>query len=262
MAVDMKLLKQLRAMTHAPMNACKSAIEEADGDLDRAQEILREKGALKAAKKADRETNEGIVVVEQFGDKVVGLKLACETDFVAKNETFKRLWKDIVEKLSTLESLENYAHLDATMKEDLEKVLKDNFVTIGENMQIIDAFVQTGTSYVYRHPGDKIASIIFYQGDEEKAKSVALQVAAMNPSYLSVDDVAIDEQVKYRTAFEAEVKDSGKPTDIMERIVEGKLGKIWAEIVLLEQSSIIDDTKTVKALLGDTMVTSYIRLAI
>lgn len=260
--VDMGTLKQLRAMTHAPLNACKSALEEADGDLERAQEILREKGALKAAKKADRETNEGIVVIEQFGDKVVWLKLWCETDFVAKNDTFKGLWQQIVEKLSTLGAVSGYDVVEDSMKEELEKILKDNFVTIGENMKIIDVFVQSGTAYIYRHPGDKVASVVFYAWDEQAAKAAALQIAAMNPSYLSVDDVPAADVEKYRAEFAEEVKDSGKPEDIQARIIEWKLQKIRSEIVLLEQVSIMDDSKKVKQALGETTISSYVRLAI
>jgi elongation factor Ts len=97
MASSIELVKKLRAMTHAPLKDCKSAIEESAGDLDRAQEILREKGALKAAKKADRETNEGVVVVKQDGSTTVGVKIACETDFVAKNDTFLTLASDVAD---------------------------------------------------------------------------------------------------------------------------------------------------------------------
>ena len=262
MAVDMKTLKELRNITHAPLGACKSALEEAGGNIDEAQEILRKKWALKAAKKADRATNEGIVVVEQFEDKVVWLKLACETDFVAKNETFRNLGKEIVKRLSALENIEHYDDLDTWLKEELETLLKDNFVVIGENMKIIDVFVKHGKSYIYRHPGDKIAALVFYAGDESVAKNIALQVAAMNPQYLSVDDVPDDEKTKYKGEFEAEVKASGKPDEIVDRIVMGKLNKIWSEIVLLEQASIIDDSKKVKDTLGDTVINGYIRLAI
>ena len=260
--VDIARLKELRAMTHAPLKDCKSALEEANGDLGKAQEILREKGALKAASKADRATNEGIVVIKQFGDKTVGLKLACETDFVAKNDTFRWLADQIVEKLSSLDEITSYDEVDVNMKETLELVLKDNFVTIGENMQILDVFVQWGTAYIYTHPGDKVASVIFYTGDKDKAKATALQVAAMHPQYLTTEDVPADEVAKLQGQFAEEVAESGKPADIVKKIVTGKLQKEWNDIVLLEQISIVDDSKKIKDLLGDTVVHSYIRLAI
>lgn len=165
--VDVALIKKLRAMTYAPLKDCKSALEESDGDLDRAQEILREKGALKASKKADRETNEGTVIMKQTGTKNVGVMLACETDFVAKNSTFLGLAEQIAEQFTALDGeFASYGQFPSIAKEAAEKVLADNFVTIGENMKIVDAFSLTGGAYVYRHPGDKVAAIIFYEGDE------------------------------------------------------------------------------------------------
>lgn len=258
----MAVLKELRAITLAPLKDCKSALEDADGDLTRAQEILREKGALKAAKKADRATNEWMVIIKQFGDKTVGLKLACETDFAAKNDVFKWIANQIVEKLATLDALTTYAEVSEELQVEITKVLQDNAVTIGENMQVIDGFVKTGTSYVYTHPWDKVAAAIFYTGDEEKAKAVALQVAAMQPQFLSTDEISQETKDKLSAQFTEEMKDSGKPADILEKIIAGKLQKEWSDIVLLEQVSIIDDSKRVKDVLWDTVVHQYVRLSI
>lgn len=260
--VDMSTLKELRAITHAPLKDCKSALEDANGDLVKAQDILREKGALKAASKADRATNEGIVMIQKIGNKTIGLKLACETDFVAKNDTFRSLAAQIVTELNKLDVVDSWTQIDTAVQEKLNTILKDNFVTIGENMKILDAFVKEGNTYVYTHPGDKVASVIFYTGDEDKAKAVALQVAAMSPQYLTIDDVPTSEKEQLQAQFAQELQDSGKPTDIIEKIIMGKLQKVWNEMVLLEQTSIVDDSKKVKDLLGDTVVHSYIRLAI
>jgi len=261
--VDVALIKKLRALTHAPLKDCKSALEESNGDLDRAQEILREKGALKASKKADRETNEGTVAMKTANGKNVGLILASETDFVAKNPTFLGLASEIADQFSLLEGeLTSFDTFSDEAKADADKVLKDNFVTIGENMRIVNAFSLSGNAYIYRHPGDKVAAIVFYEGDEAVAKSVALQVAAMNPQYLSVDDVDAAEVEKLKAQFAEEMADSGKPADIVERIIEGKLQKAWSEIVLLEQTSIVDDSKKIKQLLGETTVSRYIRYAV
>lgn len=109
--VDMQTLKDLRAITQAPLKDCKDALQESGGDLERAQKILREKGAIKAANKADRATNEGVVMIKQYGDKTVGLKLACETDFVAKNDTFRSLATQIVDQLSNEQDFASYAQL-------------------------------------------------------------------------------------------------------------------------------------------------------
>lgn len=260
--VDIALIKELREKTFAPLKDCKEVLEQANGDLAEAEKLLREKGALKAAGKADRATNEGVVLIKQIGDKVAGLKLACETDFVAKNETFIGLGQQILDELMQLESVDSYAQLDEAKKTQLETILKDNFVTIGENMQILDAFVHQGTAYVYRHPGDKVASVVFYEGSADAAKQVALQAAAMSPVYLQVSDVPAEKVAELTELFTNEMKDSGKPADIIEKIVQGKLQKERSELVLLEQVSIVDDSKKVKELLGDTKVHAFIRYAI
>lgn len=262
MSVDMKLLKELRAMTHAPLNDCKRALEESGWDLDGAQDRLRERGALKAAKNADRATTEWIVVIKQIWDLIVGLKLACETDFVAKNDTFRDLANQIVEIVAGYGAVSDYESLDQEKKDALNKVLQDNFVTIGENMQIADVFTSSESGYIYTHPGDKVAAVVYYDGDEEAAKQVALQVAAMNPSALSVDDVSDDEKNTMKAEFTEEMKDSGKPEEIIENIITGKMNKKYSEFVLLEQTSIFDDSKKVKDTLWDTTVSGYVRYAI
>ena len=263
MSVDMSTLKELRALTHAPLKDCKDALEQSGGDLEQAQQILREKGAAKAAKNADRATNEGIVWIKQDGGKVAGLKLACETDFVAKNDTFRGLADQIVDLLIAKSGdIDSIEQLDPALKEELELVLKDNFVTIGENMQILDVFVASKQGYIYRHPGDKVAAVVYFDGSEDAAKNVALQVAAMNPQYLSRDDVAADQVAELKAGFEAELADSGKPADIVEKIIEGKLNKEFSEIVLLEQPSIVDDSQKVKQIIGETTISGYVRYAI
>lgn len=260
---DIALIKKLRGMTHAPLKDCKSAITEADGDLEKAQEILKEKWALKAAKKADRETNEGTIAVIKANDKVVWVKLACETDFVAKNPTFVWLAKQIAEIFGETDTdFEGVDAIPSDLLEKANKLLKDNFVTIGENMQILDAFALSGNCYVYRHPGDKIAAVVFYDGDAEKAKNVALQAAAMNPLYLSVDNIPQDEVDEAKKKLAEDLQDSNKPDDIKEKIVEWRLNKQWSEIVLLKQPAIVDDSKTVEGMLWDTTVTKFIRFAI
>ena len=263
MASSIELVKKLRAMTHAPLKDCKSAIEESAGDLDRAQEILREKGALKAAKKADRETNEGVVVVKQDGSTTVGVKIACETDFVAKNDTFLTLASDVADMFAWIsEDVLSIDSIDQAMLDAADAKLKDNFVTIGENMRLVDVFVLHASAYVYRHPGNKVAAVVVYEGEEDRAKEVALQVAAMNPTYLSVDDVPAADIEAMKVKFNEEMADSGKPADIIEKIVAWKLQKQWKDLVLLEQLSIVDDSQSVKAKLGETTVSQFIRFAI
>ena len=262
MSVDMKLLKELRGLTHAPLNDCKKALEASEWDMNGAQDWLRERGALKAAKNADRETHEWIVMIKQIDDLIVGLKLACETDFVAKNDTFKDLASQIIDLVAGYGAVSSFESLDQDKKDELNKVLQDNFVTIGENMQIADVFTSSDAGYIYTHPGDKVAAVVYYEGDAEAAKQVALQVAAMNPSYLSVEDVPATETAEMKSEFEEEMKDSGKPAEILENIIKGKMSKRYSEFVLLEQTSIFDDSKKVKDALWETTVSGYVRYGI
>jgi elongation factor Ts len=265
--VDINLLKQLRAETNAPLKDCKEALIEAEGDIEKAKEILRQKGALKAAKKAGRETNEGIVKVRQEGDKVYGVKLACETDFVARNEMFHELAEKILDILQQKVEgpVSNISQLPQELVEsEIQPLINEYIGKIGENIRLLDTFVEGGKVYVYRHPGDKVVAVVFYEGDDENtAKEVALQVAAMNPQYVSKEDVPVEEIEKMKETYREQLKDSGKPADIIERIVEGKINKDLSEIVLLEQPYIRDETKKIKEILPEGFkVNKFIRFAI
>jgi elongation factor Ts len=182
--VDMWLLKELRAATNAPLKDCKQALEDSGNDYAAAQEWLKEKGILKAASKADRVTKEWVVVVRTFWNKTVGTKLACETDFVAKNEVFWWLAVNVLEIASKSGPVASIAELDSGIKNEIDEMLQSNFVAIGENMQVADLFVREWTSVSYVHPGNKLVAVVFYDGDEQKAKAAAMQIAAMNPTYL------------------------------------------------------------------------------
>jgi elongation factor Ts len=245
MAVDMELLKRLRAITQAPLGECKQALEESQGDLDQAQQILRDKWALKASKKADRETNEWVVVIKHIWERTLGIKLACETDFVAKNETFIGLAHSLLTLVADATSslFSSYWDLSDDVKALLEDTIKSHFVTIGENMQIIDLFAHNGHAQIYTHPGDKIAVAVFFTWDEKLAKDAALQVAAMNPWYHSVANVPVEVVDAEKTRFMQELVDDKKPEEIKQNIVNGKLAKFYSEIVFEEQYCIKDDSK-------------------
>lgn len=265
MAIDMTLLKKLRDATFAPLGDCKQALEEANGDFDQAQEILRKKGILKAGKKAERETNEGNVKLIQKDGWLAGIKLLCETDFVAKNETFAELIDLLLEKIiahkSEVTSLET---IDAGLLESLQTIIAEFIGKIWENVQIGAVILNNKTAYVYNHPGNKVASIIYYEGtDNGIAKELALQVAAMNPTYLSFDDISTQEKEELLTQYREEMATSGKPANIIDQIIEGKLRKTLGESVLLEQEYIRDGGKKVKDLIsGDFVVKWFVRLSI
>lgn len=262
MGADMKLLKELRALTSAPLKDCKQALEETDNKFAEAQEWLKQKWIMKATSKADRATKEWIVVAKKIENKTIGLKLACETDFVARNETFRWLAEQIVRMLAQSPSIEDRTHIDSWLKESIEELLKEHFVAIGENMQVIDAFVQEGESYIYTHPGNKLLAVVFYSGDEWLVKEVAMQVAAMNPQYLRIEEIWTEQREQLAMKYREEVLASGKPAEIVEKIISGKIAKDMNEIVLLEQSSIVDDTQKVKERLKDTEINSFIRYSI
>ncbi len=266
MKVDMSLLKQLRDATLAPLKECKEALVEANGNLDEAKEVLRKKGMNKAGKKADRETNEGLVKVEKKGDKIVALKLLCETDFVAKNEAFAEFMDTLIEKISTdvTTAVASKEELDTGLLEELKTMIAEFVGKIGENVQLGDVIVAVENAYVYNHPGNKVASIIFFEGDnEEIAKEVALQVAAMNPTYLDFDAVPSEDITKMETEFREELLKSGKPENIVDQIVKGKINKSLADYVLLEQAYIRDGAKKIKEIIpADFKITAYKRIAI
>lgn len=261
----MELLKKLRELTFAPLKDCKDALVEAEGDLDKATGILKEKGILKAGKKADRETNEGSVKVIKEWNWTAWVKLSCETDFVAKNETFQELLDVLLKELILSQvSVESISDLDATLLDTLTKIVSEFVGKIGENVKLEDTFVTDGNVFVYNHPGNKVATVVYYNGDnEEIAKEVALQVAAMNPTYLSRADVAEDFINELKEKFQAELLDSGKPENMIEQIMQGKLNKALSEFILLEQEYIRDGSKKLKDIFPEWFeVTKYVRLTV
>ena len=262
---DIALLKKLRDVTFAPMGDCKQALDEANGDFDQAQEILKKKGILKAGKKAERETNEGIVKLVQKDGKLVGIRLLCESDFVAKNEGFHTLSELLLDKLSAAgKDADSIAQLDPALKEELDTIVAEYVGKLGENMKLDNAIVSTKTAFVYNHPGNRVASIIFYEGvDNGVAKELALQVAAMNPTYCSFDEIDASEKEALMTTYRAELAASGKPANMIDQIAEGKLRKSLGDQVLLEQEYIRDGGKRVKEIVpSEFVVKSFVRLAI
>ncbi|GHW02324.1 elongation factor Ts [candidate division SR1 bacterium] len=252
MKIDLNLIKELRDTTFAPLGDCKSALEAAEGDLQKAIEVLKEKGIAKAGKKADRETNEGMIKVETRDGKTVGLKLQCETDFVVKNDHFQKLFQDIFDRLFAVSTeIHDFSELDESTQAEINGLITDFVGKIGENIKLGGILVTIDKTYAYNHPGNKVASVIYYNGSEDIAKELALQVAAMNPMYLSFDQVPADERSAAKIKFTEELKAQGKPENMIENIVKGKLDKAFADDVLLEQEYIRDGGKKIKDLLTD-----------
>ena len=262
---NIELLKQLREITFAPLKDCKEALAEAGDDLEKAQEILRKKGIAKAGTRAERETKEGIVKMIEINGKIVGLKLLCETDFVAKNENFQALFDSVIAKIATSQKeVRTKEDLEPELLQTIEDEVKEFMWKTGENMKIDTALVTSQKAFIYNHPGNKVASLIFFEwGNDEIAKEIALQVTAMNPTYDSFDQVDTQELDKMREEFGAELKAAGKPEAMVTQIVEGKIKKALAEYVLLEQEYIRDGAKKVKEILpADMQIHKFVRVAI
>jgi len=265
MGIDMNLLKQLREATFAPLKDCKDALVESDWNLEKAQEILKERWVLKAGKKADRETNEWIVKVASEGNKIVWVKLLCETDFVAKNEWFNELCDRILNKLLTQDNVfSSREEAPSILVEELDILVKEAVGALWENMQLSELMVTKDNGFVYNHPGNKVASIVFFEWtDNDIAKEIALQVAAMSPVYLDFDSVPSDFVKKLEDQFRQELLDSWKPANMVDQILKWKLSKALAEDVLLEQEYIRDWSKKIKNIIPEWFkVKSYIRLSV
>ena len=262
---NIELLKQLREITFAPLKDCKEALSEAGDDLEKAQEVLKKKGIAKAWNRAERETKEGIAKIVEMNKKTVGLKLLCETDFVAKNENFQALFDSVLGKIAQSDKeITALEHLDPKVAEEVENEVKEFMGKTGENMKIGGVLVTTKKAFIYNHPGNKVATLIFFEGgNDEIAKEIALQVTAMNPTYVSFDQVDQNEIAKMKEKFGAELKTAGKPETMIAQIVEGKIRKTLADVVLLEQEYIRDGAKKVKEIVpADMKVIAFVRMAI
>lgn len=241
----MEKIKKLRGITGAGIVDCKGALNEAGNNIDKAVEILRKKGAIKAAKKADRETNEGLIVIAMSNDnkKSSIVKICCETDFVARNEDFINFVKNIAERGLT-ENAEEYFN---SKKEEM--ILK-----IGENISFGESKITEGKFLVsYTHSNQKTASIVSFNKtiDEVIAKDIAMQVVAMSPSFVSPDEVPEEEKEKEKEIYREQLLKQGKPENIIDKILIGKINKYCEEICLLKQPFIKDDKKTVEQILKE-----------
>jgi len=266
MKVDINLLKQLRDMTMAPLGDCKDALIQWEWDLELAAKVLKEKGILKAGKKAGRETNEWLVKFVSNDGWTAGVKLLCETDFVAKNDSFHQFVDGLLTKiLNTKNSIKNLDAMDGALLDEMKVDVAEFVGKIGENVQLGDVLLTDMSVFAYNHPGNKVATLVYFDGDNtgDVAKEVALQVAAMDPAYLSVDKVDEDYKKELEVQFHKEMEWSNKPENVVEQILEGKMNKALWEVVLLEQSYIRDGSKKIKDILPEWFtVTDYVRYSI
>lgn len=198
-----------------------------------------------------------------YKDEVVyGVKVLCETDFVAKNDKFLALIDTLLGQVYAHQGTYTFDDTPDDMQQTLQKMLDEQVATIWEKLTCVGAWRDTGEAFVYNHLGNSISSVVRYDGDASKAKSAALQVAAMNPTYLSMDDIPWSQKEEKEQELLEELKESNKPDDIKRQIVQWRLHKQFKDDVLLEQESIQTPEKTVKQLLWDTKITKMLRVIV
>ena len=264
--ITASLVKELREKTGAGMLDCKKALEANDGNIDASIDWLREKGISKAAKKADRIAAEGLSAILTEGNNAVIVEVNSETDFVAKNEEFQGLVKTILETIikSDAKTLEDALKLE-TSEGTLEELIVSKTATIGEKLSLRRFAKITKndneTFGEYIHMGGKIAVLIVTENtDESVAKDVAMHAAAMRPKYVKIDEVPEEEVQREKEVLTEQAMNEGKPKDIAEKMVIGRLNKFYKEICLEEQPFVKDDKSSVKQFVknnGGTIKTMY-----
>ena len=270
MAISAKLVKQLRDKTGAGMMDCKKALTATDGDMDLAIDWLREKGISKAATKADRIAAEGLCDVTVEGNVAVVLELNSETDFVAKNADFQKLLSDITHAVlaSGATNLEEALQAPLNGKTINDIVVEATFA-IGEKISLrrVTRFEKTDSQNfgAYKHMGGKIVTLIMLEGgDEEAAKDIAMHVAAINPKYKDQTEIS-EEVIAHETqVLTNEALNEGKPANIVDKMVKGRLNKYLKEICLVNQPFVKDPDVTVQKFVASKNATilSFLRLEV
>ena len=266
--VTASLVKELREKTGAGMMDCKKVLTETDGDLEKAAELLRERGIAKAAKKSGRVAAEGLVEAYVSEDGKVGavVEVNSETDFVAKNEEFKTFVMDVAKQVvlnnpKTVEELLAQPSITVEGK-TVNDVLIEKIATIGENLSIrrFERFETDGVIGSYIHGEGKIAVIVNMQnGNKELAKDMCMQIAASRPEYISREFVPAERVEKEKEILKAQTMNEGKPEAIADKIVMGRINKFYEEICLVDQAFIKDMNVKVSEVLKDAKVTQFAR---
>ncbi|WP_109507401.1 translation elongation factor Ts [Nocardioides speluncae] len=260
-------VKKLRELTSAGMMDCKKALDETDGDFDKAVELLRVKGAAKAAKRgAEREASAGLVAAA--GGALIELK--SETDFVAKNDDFIAAAQKIAEAVDAAKATDTEAAKAVALDDStVGQVVETLAITIGEKIELgqVAYFEGPTTVYLHKRAADlppAVGVLIAYDGDEAAARGAAMQVAALKAQYLTRDEVPADIVAAEKDVLTKKTLEEGKPEAAVAKIVEGRLGGFFKEVVLLEQESVSESKKTVKAVLeaAGTTVKQFARFEV
>ena len=285
--ITASLVKELREKTGVAMMECKNALKETEGDIDAAIKFLRERGEAKAEKKASRDANEGIIVaaLAESGKSGVLVEINCETDFVAKNENFQAFVGEVAatvlaSEVTDLEAAKALPKGDET----LEGFIKTKVLEMGENLQFrrFERLTLNGEGAVasYIHLGGKVGVLIEVSAEKAETassdafkdlvKDLTLHIAATSPAGLKREDIPAELVESEKDIFRKQMEGAGKPADILEKIIEGKLGKFYSERCLLEQGFVKEPDTSIKSLLeangkdlGDTItVNSFLRFGL
>ncbi len=240
--ITTELIKELREATGVSIMQCKRALEEVEGDMEKALIVLRKKSSDIAMKKADRDANEGTIVIAQNNAKAVLIALHCETDFVAKNSDFTTL----AESLATKALNESVEAMQSASLDMINPIVQK----VGEKIKLGKVEEIAGTTLgSYVHGGKSAVVVSLTGGTTELAKDIAMHIAAMKPSYMTRDEINEDATVKVRELFTKEVAESGKPEDIQEKMLQGKLDTYFKEQTLVDQPFVKNPDMTVGKLL-------------
>ncbi len=256
--INAKQVKELREATNVGMMECKRALQEADGDMQKAIKLLRERGVAIAGKKASRATNDGLIsaCVYDHGQKAVMIEVNCETDFVARNENFQTFVKKLLERAKGL--------ADGALAEAVKEEMTAKITEIGENLVVNRNAGYTlqgiGRLASYVHLGGKVGVLIDVACGKtetvnsgvfsELVKDLTLQIAAANPRYLCEKDVPADVIASEKEIYAKQMEQEGKPANIIEKIVGGKIKKFFSQICLLDQEFVKDSELTITKLLA------------
>jgi len=270
--ITAQLVKELREKTGAGMMDCKKALVQTDGNLEAAIDFLREKGLSSAAKKADRIAAEGTTYILEQGNEAIIIEVNAETDFVAKNDKFQVLVSSLAEQLLTAKPTSVEAALELTNADGvkIEDQISTAVATIGEKITLRRFEIKTKTDAdsfgAYLHMGGRIGVLVTLEGstDASAAKDVAMHIAAINPTYVSRDEVSAEEVERERKVLTEQALNEGKPENIVAKMVEGRLGKYFEDVCLLDQSFVKNSDQKVRDFVASTggSVNGFVRYAV
>lgn len=250
------MVKALREATGQGMMECKKALTESDGDMEKAKDLLRARGQVKAEKKAARATSEGLVELRADTSGVTMVEVVCETDFTARNDEFKSMVADVAD----LAAASPAGEVPAT--DQIAARVQAAFEKIGENMGYTRGVKLTGDQVgCYKHHNNKVGVAVALNGsiDETVLSELCMHIAFHNPMAVAADDIPEEVIEREKAVAKAQAMEQGKPAEIAEKMVIGKIRKFREQNCLLEQPFIKDETRTVKEVLGDATVASFVR---